>query len=100
MPRRSFDYLSSYAISAFGVAISLVGDPAIRPGVRTTSALDAEKSRYGRFFLSDGRLTGALLINRPAEAAAVVRLIQGGRELMVSEAQLADPGFDIASIGR
>ena len=60
--------------------------------------IDPARKHYERFFLRDGVLVGAALINRFQDKNAITKLIERRTNVGEYRDRLADFGFDIGSI--
>lgn len=95
---RPFAHVSSYSIRNLGFAIMFVGETIPAAGIETVSRFDKEKNIYERFFLSGGRLIGAIIINRVEDQPALAALIAKKIPIQNASARLADMRFDVASL--
>ena len=92
-----FRAVPSYTITNFGWNITMVGD--CRPeGKQTIMRSAGDRFFYERFFLHDGALAGAILINAFHDKMAVARLIEQKTLLTTHISSLADPAFDIRAL--
>ncbi|MBI4132196.1 MAG: NAD(P)/FAD-dependent oxidoreductase [Candidatus Sungbacteria bacterium] len=97
--REPYQSVTSYGIRSLGLLVALVGYASNGPGIETISRLDRKGPAYGRYFLKEGRLVGAALINRHEERPAIQALIKSGERMSdAALAGLADPKFDIAAL--
>lgn len=95
---RPFTHVPSYSIRNLGFAIMFVGETMVADGVETVSRFDRAKNIYERFFLSGGRLIGAIIINRVEDQPALSVLIARKIAVQDAGARLADMRFDVASM--
>ncbi|MGH2975316.1 MAG: oxidoreductase C-terminal domain-containing protein, partial [Solirubrobacterales bacterium] len=59
---------------------------------------DRESGEFSVWYLKDGRVAGALSVERPEDLAEARRLLADRTDLAEVKARIADPGFDLASI--
>ncbi|RJQ37785.1 NAD(P)/FAD-dependent oxidoreductase [Candidatus Parcubacteria bacterium] len=95
--KSAYDHISVYSIQHFGYSIAVLGDTGA-PGGAAIAALDRDTERYGRFFLHEGRLVGAVLINRNKDQAALVALMKSRQPIANAEEFLARPNADLAAL--
>jgi NTE family protein len=91
--RIPFANVSSYAITNLGFQLTAVGE--CDNGLEAVSRLDERQRRYARFFIRDGVLVGAFLINSFKDKPHLAELIAKRANLEKYSARLADPAFDI-----
>ncbi|TSD03603.1 MAG: hypothetical protein Greene071436_293, partial [Parcubacteria group bacterium Greene0714_36] len=92
----SFSDVPSYSITNLGLHIAALGE--CNGGLETVSRSDGATRQYERFFMRDGTLVGAFLINRAMDRPILMELI--GRRAVIAPyaARLRDMAFDIHSI--
>ena len=96
--RGIFRQVPSYSIMNFGLQFTVVGDCDSGNGVETIVRMDAQRLQYERFFLREGTLRGAVLVNRFGDKQQVIALIERGTPITAYRAALATLTFDIHSI--
>ena len=94
--KEPFINVSSYSISNFGLQITAVGY--CDNQLDAVTRIDPARKQYERFFLRDGVLVGAALINRFQDKNAITKLIERRTNVGEYRDRLADFGFDIGSI--
>lgn len=94
--RAVFDRIPAYAISALGMNFAAIG--ACDRGMRAVARRGRDAGSYQRFFIRDGTLAGAFLINGAALRREITTLIASRTPLGGYEQRLADPAFDIRAI--
>lgn len=94
--RQPFRHVSAYSLTNLGFQITIVGDCGDRR--ETIVRSDFAKKQYERFFLRDDALVGAVLINRFADKAPLVRLIETAIPISTFRASLRDLSFDLGDI--
>ncbi|MBI3631153.1 MAG: FAD-dependent oxidoreductase [Candidatus Sungbacteria bacterium] len=94
--RGAFTHVPAYSITNFGFQITILGqcDPAMDTIVR----MEKGKNHYERFFIHNGLMTGAVLINRFADKTHLAALIGQKTEVETYRRRLSDPLFDIRKI--
>jgi 3-phenylpropionate/trans-cinnamate dioxygenase ferredoxin reductase component len=60
---------------------------------------DRDSGEFSVWYLKDGRVAGALSVERSEELAEARRLLAGGVDVSAVKAQIADPNSDLSSIG-
>jgi NAD(P)H-nitrite reductase large subunit len=104
--KESFITIPSYSITNLGFQITVIGeclnDPASDggdpPPDETIVRIDMDKNEYERFFLHEGVLRGAVLINCFRDRARIARLIETGQKLNAYTERLASFQFDLMTI--
>lgn len=94
--RTAFTAVPSYSIMALGMRIAVIGacDGASDIITRT----DAAHLRYGRFFIRDGALAGAALINYSDLRPYLTEMIAHKTPVDGYRRMLTDPTFDIRTV--
>ncbi|MGE5281817.1 MAG: oxidoreductase C-terminal domain-containing protein, partial [Chloroflexota bacterium] len=59
---------------------------------------DRDAGEFSLWYLKDGRVAGALSVERPEDLAEARRLLAAGTDVSEARERLADPGSDLASI--
>ena len=88
--REAFSAVPSYSIKALGLVLTVVGEALEKGGTRTVARLDIRARKYSRFFLRDGKIIGAVLINSFQDKPAITKLIETGADFSGREKILAD----------
>lgn len=94
--REPFRQVSSYAITNLGLQITVLGKTHGDP--ETIVRVDEATSQYERFFIENGVLVGAALINRFHDKPHLVKLIETKTPIDAYRENLADSAFDIKNI--
>lgn len=96
--RTRYEAVSAYTVEYLGLPVAFVGDCHPHPDnvdvVRGSRALGA----VARFILRHGRLVGATLLNHAADRVPVAALVRSAADLTSRAADLADPGFPLATL--
>ncbi len=95
--REPFLHVETYAITNFGMQITAVGD-CTADGAKTLEQRSVAERRYRRFFIRDGRLAGAVLINSFRDKSHVTALIRNRVPIADFTSNLSDLAFDIKNI--
>lgn len=93
---KPFRGVSTYSITNLGFQITILGesDPSHESVVRT----DMSRNQYERFFIDQGRIRGAVLINRFQDKPHLARLMELGITIEPYRDHLVDMNFDIHEI--
>lgn len=91
-----FRGISTYSITNLGFQITVLGesDSSRESIIRT----DMSRNQYERFFIDQGKIRGAVLINRFQDKPHLARLMEGGSDIGPYRDRLADMSFDIHEI--
>lgn len=95
---RPFVHVPSYSIRNLGFVIMFAGETKPADGVEIISRFSKEKNIYERFFISDERLVGAIIINRIEDQSALAALIAKKIPIHDASMRLADMRFDVATL--
>jgi 3-phenylpropionate/trans-cinnamate dioxygenase ferredoxin reductase component len=60
---------------------------------------DRDKGEFSVWYLKDGRVAGALSVERSEDLAEARRLLADGVDVSAAKAQIADPASDLSAIG-
>jgi 3-phenylpropionate/trans-cinnamate dioxygenase ferredoxin reductase subunit len=60
---------------------------------------DPDAGEFSVWYLKDGRVAGALSVDRSEDLAEARRLLAGGVDVSASKAQIADPAADLSELG-
>lgn len=96
--RTSFELVSSYSTSPFGVSVTFVGDVNRELGTEVMLRQDAHRRAIGQIFVREWRVVGTTLINMNRERAPLTALIKKKTDVRGFAKQLADPGFDLGGL--
>ena len=94
--REVFKSVPSYSITNLGFQITALGDTSAEGG--SVVRIDETHKQYARFFIKDGVLTGAVLINRFKDKAHLAKLIAERADISQFKEKLTDNLFDIHTI--
>lgn len=91
--RASFAAVPAYSITNLGMQVTAVGE--CDNSLDAVSRSDAARGRYQRFFMRDGILVGAFLINAFADKPVLADLIAHRAAAAPYRDDLRNPAFDI-----
>lgn len=94
--REAYSRVPSYSVTNLGFHITAVGE--VGPGMETLARVAAKANLYERFFIRDGVLVGAFLINRFSDKVAVTRLIETKTPIASYREYFIDLSHDLAEI--
>lgn len=94
--KTAFKGVSSYSITNLGFQITALGE--CNNELESVIRQDKRKNQYGRFFIKDGILVGAALINRFRDKTHLMNLIASQTNIEEHKDQLKDFTFDIHTI--
>jgi 3-phenylpropionate/trans-cinnamate dioxygenase ferredoxin reductase component len=60
---------------------------------------DRDKGEFSVWYLKDGRVAGALSVDRPEDLAEARRMLAGGVDVSAARDRIADAGSDLSEIG-
>jgi 3-phenylpropionate/trans-cinnamate dioxygenase ferredoxin reductase subunit len=60
---------------------------------------ERDKGEFSVWYLKDGRVAGALSVERSEDLAEARRMLAGGVDVSGAKGQIADPGSDLSAIG-
>lgn len=94
--REPFKNVTGYSINNFGFQVTALGycDSKLESIIR----IDAAQNQYERFFLKDGVLVGAALINRFQDKPHLAKLIENKTKIDEFKDRLRDFKFDVQNI--
>jgi len=95
--REAFRRVPSYSITNLGFHITLLGEGG-EEGTESVVRIDMPHRQYERFFIKDGILCGAALINRFPDKPILAKLIETRTPVGEYTEQLKDFRFDIGTI--
>ncbi len=95
--RKEFKFVPFYSIMNFGMNITLLGSslPDYTESVSRSVPLD---QRYERFFLKDGQLVGAVLINSAHDKPVLAQLVEKRISLDDTKDKLSQMDFDLSTL--
>lgn len=96
--RTLFRAVPAYSITNFGFQITLLGDMREGDGVETVTRKDEHMHTYERFFIRDGILRGAFLINMFSDKPILARWIERGVSVESIKQNLFDMNFDLSGV--
>lgn len=111
--RIKFDTVFSYAVTHLKNHIALVGhtgeDVSLRSqlgsptsklqvSIETVERFQEMRGGYSRFFLKNGIMVGAILLNGQEHLGTIMRLIRDRRDISLQKNNLTDPDFDLNKI--
>lgn len=96
--RVKFDIVFSYAVTHLKNHIALIGHAREDVGIEAVARVREMRGEYSRFFLKNGIMIGAILLNGQEYLGKVVRMIRERRDLSEHKSNLADPDFDLNKI--
>jgi len=89
-----FKNVSSYSITNLGFHITALGDCSGEEA-ETVIRFNEARREYERFFIKDGVMRGAVLINRFQDKPHLVKLIENRTNIESYQDKLRDFAFDI-----
>lgn len=92
----AFAAIPAYSITALGMRIAAIG--ACDGAHETIVRMDAARASYARFFVRDGVIAGAALINSSDQRPHIMEMIRQKTPIEEYRRRLADPAFDIRAI--
>lgn len=95
-PRSPFKNVPAYSITNFGFQITALGD--CDRDAESVVRIDRKSRRYERFFIRDGVIIGAALINRFQDKPHLSALIEKRVNIEAYRERLTDWEFDIRTI--
>ena len=96
--REQFMAVSAYIMPFFEANLSLIGDTSTDEKIEIIELGSVADGRMGRFYLRDGIIVGAALINFPADRVPIEELIKKRVKIRDNKNKLADPKFDLNSL--
>lgn len=93
----SINVVSSYQIDIWGRRLTAMGDTAMAEGTRVFIRDQRDQYKYGRIFVRDGVIKGAILIDLKDLEGPLSTLIKEKREIKNLEL-LSDPAFDLKGL--
>lgn len=94
--REAYSRVPSYSVTNLGFHITAVGE--VGSGMETLARVAAKANLYERFFIREGVLVGAFLINRFSDKVAVTRLIETKTPVAHYKEYFTDFAYDIGDI--
>ncbi|MEK7647100.1 MAG: FAD-dependent oxidoreductase [Patescibacteria group bacterium] len=96
--RVQFDTVFSYAVTHLKNQIALVGRAEEGANIEAVARFREMQGGYSRFFLKNGIMIGAILLNGQEYLGTVMRLIREKRDLSMHKNNLTSPDFDLSKI--
>lgn len=96
--REAFSAVSAYSITALGMVLTVVGETGEGEHISAVVRFDPRERKYSRFFLQNGKIIGATLINSFQAKPALAKLIESRKDFSGRENVLADPSRDLATL--
>lgn len=93
--REKFETVSAYTIGIFDNSFTFMGDPTADETTRLIERGSWEENKLGRIHIRNGIITGAALLNLPADRRPIENLIKNGVNIEASKDRLADSSFDL-----
>ncbi len=87
-----------YSITNLGLHITFLGEAESAEDIETVSRMDPVARRYERFFLREGKLVGAVLINMFHDKPALTELIEKKIPITYARSDLADMSFEVKTL--
>lgn len=94
----AFRAVSTYSINNLGYNITMVGRARTGEGVETIERVYGNSIAYSRFFMRNGVLVGAFLVNRFVDKPNLSKLIEMGVDVSGKKDMLRDPNYGIEKI--
>lgn len=94
--REPFKNVTGYSITNFGFQITALGY--LGKELETITRMETKANQYERFFIKDGVLVGAALINRFQDKPHLAKLIENKIRIEEFKDKLRDFKFDIGNI--
>lgn len=94
--REAFLSVPAYSITALGNVLTVVGEAGEGENISTVVRSQPLERKYSRFFLQNGSMIGATLINSFQEKPLLTKLIESRKDFSGKENMLADPRHDLA----
>lgn len=96
--REKFATVSAYTTSMFNENFTFMGDPTVDENTVVVERGSAQDGKLGRINLRNKAITGAALINLPADRRPIEELIKNRVRITVEKEKLADTGFDLHNL--
>ena len=94
----AFLAVPAYSITALGNVLTVVGEAGEGENISAVARFDSRERKYSRFFLQNGKIIGAVLINSFQAKPALAKLIESRKDFSGREGVLADPRRDLATL--
>jgi len=91
----SYQTVSVYTVGCFGVQVSFIGVVDRKETATTIVRGSRREGAVGNLLLNDGLLIGAVLVNRPKEQQAIIKLIKSRINLKKNQTKLSDANFNL-----
>ena len=96
--REKFATVSAYTTAVFDESLTFMGDPTVDENTVVVERGSAQDGKLGRINLRNKVITGAALINLPADRRPIEELIKNRVKITVEKEKLADTGFDLHNL--
>jgi NAD(P)H-nitrite reductase large subunit len=96
--REEFRTVSAYTTLIFSNSFTFIGDMAIDDGTEIIERGLVEDGKIGRIHLRDGAITGAALINLPADRRPIEELIRSHVRITVDKERVTDTSFNLSKL--
>ncbi len=96
--REKFATVSAYTTSIFEESFTFMGDPTVDENTEIVERGSAQDGKLGRINLRNKAITGAALINLPADRRPVEELIRSSVKITVVKEKLSDTSFDLNNL--
>ena len=97
--KQIFKKVTSYVTHGFGIAIGFVGDVRAGENKKIIKRGSQESGKCAQLVILNDEIVGATTVNNIKEMQQILKLIEGNVKVAGKEAELADPGFDLATLG-
>ena len=94
--KKLYKNVSAYSITNLGFQITALGD--VTSAAEAIVRIDFAKKQYERFFVHDGVLQGAVLVNHFSDKPHLARLIETRTPIAAHTKKLEDMSFDVQKI--
>ena len=96
--REKFVAVSAYTISIFDKTFTLLGDPVADNKTETIERGSVEEGKLGNIHLRNGVISGAALLNLPADRRPIEELIKNRIKIETSKEKLTDTSFSLNNL--
>ncbi|OGY25681.1 MAG: hypothetical protein A2Z11_04490 [Candidatus Woykebacteria bacterium RBG_16_43_9] len=96
--REKFVTVSAYTISIFDKTFTLLGEPVADNKTETIERGSVEEEKLGNIHLRNGVISGAALLNLPADRRPIEELIKNRIKIETSKEKLTDTSFSLNNL--
>lgn len=96
--REVFTTVSTYTIGIFDNSFTFIGDPTVDKTTVLIERGSIEENKLGRIHVRNGVITGAALLNLPADRRPIESLIKNSVYIENNKDKLVDTGFDLNNL--